>query len=79
MSRIGNAPVGIPEGVEVRMEGQTLHVKGPKGELTQAIDNCITVSIADGQITFDRENDQKEQRSMHGLYRSLTNNMVEGV
>lgn len=61
------------------MEGQTLVVKGTKGELTQEIDSCITVTIADGEITFARENDQKEQRSMHGLYRSLANNMVEGV
>ncbi|MBT3648341.1 MAG: 50S ribosomal protein L6 [Flavobacteriales bacterium] len=79
MSRIGNAPVEIPEGVEARMEGQTLIVKGPKGELTQDVDSCITVSIADGIITFDRENDHKDQRSMHGLYRSLASNMVEGV
>ena len=71
MSRIGNAPVEIPEGVEARMEGQTLIVKGPKGELTQDVDSCITVSIADGIITFDRENDHKDQRSMHGLKVSL--------
>ena len=79
MSRIGNAPVAIPDGVEARMEGQTLIVKGPKGELTQAIDDCISVNIADGEITFSRENDHKDQRSKHGLYRSLANNMVEGV
>ncbi len=79
MSRIGKAPVTIPQGVEVKMEGNTIHVKGPKGELKQDIDTCITVSIEDGVINFARENDQKDQRSKHGLYRALVNNMVEGV
>ena len=61
------------------MNGNVIHVKGPKGELTQAIDDCISVSIEDGTISFSRENDQKDQRSKHGLYRALVNNMVEGV
>jgi large subunit ribosomal protein L6 len=79
MSRIGKAPVTIPQGVEVNMEGNTIHVKGPKGELKQDIDTCITVSIEDGVINFARENDQNDQRSKLGLYRALVNNMVEGV
>jgi large subunit ribosomal protein L6 len=79
MSRIGKAPVTIPQGVEVKMEGNTISVKGPKGALQQDIDSCITVSIEGDTITFARENDHKDQRSKHGLYRSLVNNMIEGV
>lgn len=79
MSRIGKAPVTILPGVEVKMEGNTIFVKGPKGELKQDIDSCITVSIEGDTISFARENDHKDQRSMHGLYRSLVNNMIEGV
>ena len=79
MSRIGKAPVTIPQGIEVKMEGNTIHVKGPKGQLQQDIDTCITVTIEGDTITFARENDEKGQRSMHGLYRSLVNNMIEGV
>ncbi|NQV52231.1 MAG: 50S ribosomal protein L6 [Flavobacteriales bacterium] len=79
MSRIGKAPVTIPQGVEVKMDGNTIFVKGTKGELKQDIDSCITVSIEGDTITFARENDHKDQRSMHGLYRSLVNNMIEGV
>ena len=79
MSRIGKAPITIPEGVEVKMEGTTVAVKGPKGELTQEIDPVITISINEGVITLERENDHKDQRSKHGLYRALINNMIEGV
>jgi large subunit ribosomal protein L6 len=79
MSRIGKAPVTIPSGVEVKLEGNTVIVKGPKGELTQSIDPCISVTMEGETITFARENDHKDQRSMHGLYRSLVKNMIEGV
>jgi large subunit ribosomal protein L6 len=54
-------------------------VKGPKGELTQEVDPCITVKVEGDTVTFERENDHKDQRSKHGLYRALVNNMVEGV
>ncbi|HAQ70825.1 50S ribosomal protein L6 [Salibacteraceae bacterium] len=79
MSRIGKAPITIPSGVEVKMDGNTIHVKGSRGELKQEMDSCISVTIEDNIITFARENDHKDQRSMHGLYRSLVNNMIEGV
>ena len=79
MSRIGKAPITIPSGVEVKMDGTTIHVKGSKGELKQEIDSCISVKIEDNVITFARENDHKDQRSMHGLYRSLVSNMIKGV
>lgn len=79
MSRIGKLPVAIPSGVSVSFTDNVLTVKGPKGELKQAINPAISVAIEDGNITFTRPNDEKSVRSMHGLYRSLVNNMVHGV
>ncbi len=79
MSRIGLATISIPSGVEVTMNDGLVHVKGPKGELTQTIDACISMSIDDGNINFTRESDHKDHRSKHGLYRALINNMIEGV
>ena len=79
MSRIGNSPVTIPSGVDVKVDGTIVTVKGPKGELVQDVDSCITMSIEDGKISFTRESDTPEHRSKHGLYRSLLNNMVIGV
>jgi len=79
MSRIGKAPVTIPSGVEVKMNHGVITVKGPKGELHQDIDPSMTVSIADGTVTFSRESNDKEHRSKHGLYRALVANMVKGV
>ena len=79
MSRIGNAPVAILDGVEVKIEGQTVTVKGPKGELQQEIDTCVSVENKDGQIVLSRESDHRDHRSKHGLYRALIANMVEGV
>lgn len=79
MSRIGKSPVTIPSGVEVKVEGNIVTVKGPKGVLTQDIDSCIQLSIEDGVITFTRESDAPHERAKHGLYRSLLNNMCIGV
>ncbi|MGC6532446.1 MAG: 50S ribosomal protein L6 [Flavobacteriales bacterium] len=79
MSRIGNAPVDILDGVEVKIEGQTVTVKGPKGELQQEIDTCVSVENKDGQIVLSRESEHRDHRSKHGLYRALIANMVEGV
>lgn len=79
MSRIGKAPVNIPSGVEVSMKDGVIQVKGPKGQLQQAIDPSIGVTIENGTVVFTRESDHKDHRSKHGLYRSLINNMVEGV
>ena len=78
MSRIGNAIITIPEGVEINVSEGVVSVKGKKGELTQAIASAITVVIADGAVTCSRESDTPEHRSKHGLYRSLINNMVIG-
>ena len=80
MSRIGKMPITIPSGVEVKINDKNLvSVKGPKGHLTQMIDPDIKVSLEDGVISVTRPTDQKRHRSLHGLYRSLLNNMVEGV
>lgn len=79
MSRIGKLPINIPVGVTLTMADSVITVKGPKGQLTQAINPNITVKIEDGECTVTRPNDEKENRAMHGLYRSLINNMVVGV
>jgi len=79
MSRIGNAIITIPEGVEVSFADGLVTVKGKKGELTQAIASEITMKIEEGVITFERASDEPDHRAKHGLYRSLVNNMVVGV
>lgn len=79
MSRIGRLPVAIPSGVEINVEGQTVKVKGPKGELAHTVAQPIQVEKADGEVQVSRPNDERESRSLHGLTRSLINNMVLGV
>ena len=79
MSRIGKLPISIPTGVTVSMKDNVVTVKGPKGELSQDINPAITVEVKDGEIKVTRPNDEGPNRSMHGLYRSLINNMVIGV
>jgi len=79
MSRIGNNPITIPEGVIVTHEGNLITVKGKLGEISQHIDSSVNILIADNTITLTRDSDAKEIRSKHGLYRSLISNMVQGV
>jgi large subunit ribosomal protein L6 len=80
MSRIGKKPVVVPKGVTVTVnEDNIITVKGPKGELKQTVDRDITVAIKDGEVEFARPTDQIRHRALHGLYRSLTANMVKGV
>ena len=80
MSRIGNKPIRFPENVTVDISGENLvTVKGPKGELQQQVDSDIEISLDEGTMTFKRPTEQKRHKSMHGLYRSLVNNMVVGV
>ena len=79
MSRIGKQPVKLEKGVEVKLDGQNLSVKGPKGALTQWIDPRIKVEIDAGQVKFSRSTDLRGDRALHGLYRALCRNMVEGV
>ena len=80
MSRIGKKPVSIPKGVTITMGNDgVMTVKGPKGELKQTVDRDIKVEIKDEEVTFVRPTDQIRHRAMHGLYRSLTSNMIKGV
>jgi len=79
MSRIGKSPVNIPSGVDVKLNGTNVSVKGPKGELFQEIDSCVTLSMEDNIITFSRESDAPNHRAKHGLYRALVQNMIVGV
>ena len=80
MSRVGKKPVVIPAGVEVKLVDGIVTVKGPKGELSQPVDEkLISVKIEDGVVIVDRDSDVKEKRSAHGLYRTLIDNMVKGV
>lgn len=79
MSRIGKAPVSIPQGVEVNVNDNIITVKGKLGELTQEFSEAVTVKIEDGTITLERASESKNHRAQHGLYRSLINNMIEGV
>ncbi|MDV3221993.1 50S ribosomal protein L6 [Intrasporangium sp.] len=79
MSRIGRLPVSIPSGVDINVDGQDVRVKGPKGELALTVPAPITVEKTDGALEVNRPNDERESRSLHGLTRSLLNNMVLGV
>ena len=80
MSRIGKMPIKLPQGVTLTVNpDNSVAVKGPKGELTQVVDPDIKVEINDGEIVINRPTEQKRHKSMHGLYRSLINNMVHGV
>ena len=79
MSRIGKAPIELPSGVEVTTEGNVVVVKGPKGSLRQEIDPRVSLSIDDGVVSVFRDNDDREVRALHGLYRALIANMVVGV
>jgi large subunit ribosomal protein L6 len=80
MSRIGRAPITIPAGVEVKVgEGNLVTVKGPKGTLERKIHPAMTVKVDAGHVTVERPNDEKQNRSLHGLSRTLIANMVEGV
>jgi large subunit ribosomal protein L6 len=79
MSRIGRLPVPIPDKVEVKVEGRTLKVKGPKGELTREMPGDVTVKIEENTLIVERPDDHRSNRSMHGLVRSLAANMIEGV
>lgn len=79
MSRIGKNPIALPQGVEVKVDGNVVTVKGKLGELTQELKSDITAKIEDGVITVERASDSKDHRAAHGLYRALINNMIEGV
>lgn len=80
MSRIGILPIDIPAGVTIEVDKDNLvTVKGPKGELTQKVEKSITIKVEGNQVIVSRSSEEKDQKSKHGLYRSLVNNMVKGV
>ena len=79
MSRIGRLPITIPSGVDVSIDGARVTVKGPKGQLEHTVASPITVTLEDGQVTVARPDDERESRSLHGLSRTLINNMILGV
>lgn len=79
MSRIGKEPVAIPSGVDVDMSGDTLTVKGPKGTLSRSVHNGVNIVVEDDQVVVSRPNELRESRELHGLFRTLVNNMVLGV
>ena len=79
MSRIGKLPIELPAGVTITVNNGEVTVKGPKGELKQMVNPAITVPVEDGVCHVTRPDDEKENRAMHGLYRSLIHNMVVGV
>jgi large subunit ribosomal protein L6 len=79
MSRIGKLPIPVPSGVEVALDGRTVRVTGPKGELTHTVAEPITVEQEDGTLLVRRPDDERESRSLHGLSRTLIANMVTGV
>ncbi|MBL7927917.1 MAG: 50S ribosomal protein L6 [Bacteroidia bacterium] len=79
MSRIGKSPIEVPAGVQVQVDNNKVTVKGPKGTLTQQIEDGVSVKVDGNTITLTRATEQKRHRALHGLYRSLIANMVKGV
>jgi len=80
MSRIGKAPITLPKGVDVSVsKGNLVTAKGPKGELSQQVNPDLIIKTEDGEIVIDRPTEQKRHRAMHGLYRSLLQNLIDGV
>jgi large subunit ribosomal protein L6 len=79
MSRVGKLPIPLPKGVELRLEGNRVTVKGPKGELSREIDREMRIEQADGEVRVVRPSDQPRHRAMHGMTRTLVSNMVQGV
>ncbi len=79
MSRIGKKPITLPKGVEVKVDGANVTVKGPKGSLTQKIHHELKIEVKDGEINIERPNDHRINKAQHGLARTLVSNMVTGV
>jgi large subunit ribosomal protein L6 len=79
MSRIGKHPVAVPNGVTVTIEGNTLKVKGPRGELTRIFHPDMKLTVENGNVTVERPSEDSKHKALHGLSRTLVSNMVEGV
>ena len=78
MSRIGQAPINVPDGIEIKLDGITVMVKGKAGELSRTFPASMKIDLTDGVLSVTRSNDEPDQRALHGLTRSLLNNMVIG-
>ena len=79
MSRIGKAPITVPAGVDVAIDGPSVTIKGPKGSLSRSLPGAITIRTEEGSLLVERPNDERQNRALHGLSRTLVNNMVTGV
>lgn len=79
MSRVGKVPIEVPDGIEVKLNGSTLTVKGSKGELEETFDSRMSIAVEKGSVTVTRGDDEKQSRALHGLTRALIANMVTGV
>ncbi len=79
MSRIGKKPVPVPKGVTVSCDKNTVSVSGPKGKLSEKMENDISLKVVNGEVIFERANETKRVKALHGLYRNLVNNMINGV
>ena len=79
MSRIGNQPIAVPDGVDIQIEGSGVTIKGPKGELSDSFNSEMSIEESDGVIKISRPSDESEHKAFHGLTRSLIANMVTGV
>jgi large subunit ribosomal protein L6 len=79
MSRVGNSPVPVPDGVTVSVDGTSVTVTGPKGTLARTFSDKISFDVADGQVTVSRADEERDSKALHGLSRALLNNMVVGV
>jgi large subunit ribosomal protein L6 len=79
MSRVGQAPIPVPSGVEVKIEGRVVTVRGPKGELSRTLPEVLSITQDAGELTVARADEERESRALHGLFRSLVANMVTGV
>lgn len=79
MSRVGKKPIPIPSGVEVEISGQTVAVKGPRGQLHRTVSDRVDLKLADGLLTLERRDESRESRALHGLFRALLANAVTGV
>lgn len=79
MSRVGRQPIPLPDGVEVKIDGASVSVKGPRGQLERSFDPEMQITLSDGVVTVTRPTDQPRHRSLHGLTRTLVANMVQGV
>ncbi|MGI9643425.1 MAG: 50S ribosomal protein L6 [Acidimicrobiia bacterium] len=79
MSRVGSAPITVPSGVDVSIDGATVEIKGPKGSLSRTVPEPITIRSDEGEIVIERPDNDRQTKALHGLTRSLVNNMVVGV